>query len=245
MPTKPILYYVDWSPPVRTVALTAAALGVDLDMKEVDIIKLHHLKPEFIEVLHFLLYLKSLVIFFVFQLNPQHTVPVLDNSGTIVIDSSVISGYLVHNFGTDDKLYPKDPVKRALVDSRLFYNASNVFSRIRFLFEPVFFLKCSELDEWRVKYIESTWEVLDRFVNNTPYVCGYELTIADFAIVSSVSSVSELVLIDPVAYPNLTKWFERMQRLPYYHEANGFGADKVQKMFHDTLVKNANNKHYV
>lgn len=173
-------------------------------------------------------------------MNPQHTVPVLNDNGKIIIDSSVISGYLVDNFGKDDKLYPKDPMKRALVDSRLFYNASNVFSRIRFLFEPVFFEKWSKLDEWRVKYIEKTYEVIERFLSKTPYVCGNDLTIADFALVSSISSVNELIPIDSISYRNLLNWLERMQGLPYYQRANKFGAEKVQKMFRETLLQNAN-----
>lgn len=172
-------------------------------------------------------------------MNPQHTVPVLDDNGTIIVDSHVICGYLVDKYGKNDKLYPKDLLKRAHVNSRLFYNACNVFSRIRFLFEPVLFEKSSVRDEWKMKYIEKTWEVIDRFVSQSAYVCGDDLTIADLALLSSVSSINEIVAIDPVKYPNLTKWFENLRKLPYYQQANEVGAKGVQQLFRDCLVKNA------
>lgn len=172
-------------------------------------------------------------------MNPQHTVPVLDDNGIVIVDSHVICGFLVDKYGKDDKLYPKDLVKRAHVNSRLFYNACNVFSRIRFLFEPVFFEKWSELDVRRMKYIEKTWEVVDRFVSESPYICGNDMTIADLALLSSISSVNEVVPIDPIKYPNLTKWFDRMRELPYYQQTNGIGAEGVQKLFRETLIKNA------
>lgn len=156
------------------------------------------------------------------------------------MDSHVICGYLADKYGNDESLYPKDLVKRAHVDARLFYNGCNVFCRIRFLFEPIFFDKWQKLDEWRVKYIEKLWEVIDRFVAESPYVCGNELTIADLCLISSLSSVDQIVKIDLVAYPNLIDWMERMRQLPYYQEKNGSGAETLQKLIAETLFKNAN-----
>lgn len=164
----------------------------------------------------------------------------MDDNGTVIVDSHVISGYLVDKFGKNDKLYPKDLVKRAHVNSRLFYNASNIFSRIRSLFDPIFFEKCSKLDGWKVKYIENSWEIVDRFVAESPFVCGNDLTIADLSLISSISSIDEIVKIDPLMYPNLTEWFERMCRLPYYHEANGIGAKLFQKSLLKYLEMNKN-----
>jgi len=44
------LYQLTGSPPCRAVLLTAAAVGVDLNMKNVDLSAGEHLKPEFIKV---------------------------------------------------------------------------------------------------------------------------------------------------------------------------------------------------
>lgn len=172
-------------------------------------------------------------------MNPQHTVPVLDDGGVIIVDSAVICGYLVDKYGKDDKLYPKDLVKRSHVNTRLFYNGCNVFSRLRFLIEPVFFDKWAKLDEWRLRYIEKLWKVVDRFVSETPYLCGNDITIADFCLVSTISSVDQIVRIDPVAYPNLIRWMDRLRQLPYYQEKNGVGAAQLQKFVVEAVEKNA------
>lgn len=50
MSNKPVLYYVDLSPPSRSVLLTAAAIGVELELKIVNLLAGDHLTPEFLKV---------------------------------------------------------------------------------------------------------------------------------------------------------------------------------------------------
>lgn len=50
MSSKPILYYLPLSPPARAVALTAAALGVELDIKQVDLLGRENYKPDYLKV---------------------------------------------------------------------------------------------------------------------------------------------------------------------------------------------------
>ena len=48
------LYHIDPSPPCRGPRLTAAALGVDLNLKKVDLFEAkEHLKPEFLKVMQY------------------------------------------------------------------------------------------------------------------------------------------------------------------------------------------------
>lgn len=46
----PKLYLTETSPPVRSILITAAALGLELDKQEVDVLQKEHLTPEFIKV---------------------------------------------------------------------------------------------------------------------------------------------------------------------------------------------------
>lgn len=147
---------------------------------------------------------------------------------------------MIDKYGRDDKLYPKNLVKRAQVDSCLYYNGCNVFARMRMMTDPIFFEGCSKIDEWRAKYIEKNWEILEQFVSETPYMCGNELTIADFCLIASISSINKVLKIDSVIYPNLNKWIKRMEELPYYQENNGIGADLIPKFVNDALEKNSN-----
>lgn len=46
----PKLYMIAASPPVRSVLLCAKAIGLELDLQEVDLVNGDHLKPEYLKV---------------------------------------------------------------------------------------------------------------------------------------------------------------------------------------------------
>lgn len=50
MSEKPILYYLNGSPPVRSVFLVARALNIELDRRYLDLFKGEHMTPEFLKV---------------------------------------------------------------------------------------------------------------------------------------------------------------------------------------------------
>lgn len=47
---RPILYSTDVSPPCRAVLLTAEAIGLDLEIREVNLLKKENLKDDFVKV---------------------------------------------------------------------------------------------------------------------------------------------------------------------------------------------------
>lgn len=63
-------------------------------------------------------------------MNPQHTVPTLDDDGFYIWDSHAISTYLVGKYGKDDSLYPRDLHKRAIIDQRLHFDSGILFPRL-------------------------------------------------------------------------------------------------------------------
>lgn len=48
--TNITFYYTPMSPPSRTILVVAKALGIELELKEVDLLKGEHLTPEFLKV---------------------------------------------------------------------------------------------------------------------------------------------------------------------------------------------------
>lgn len=62
-------------------------------------------------------------------MNPQHTVPTMDDNGFYIWDSHAISTYLIQKYGKDDSLYPKDLQKRAVIDQRLHFDSGTLFPR--------------------------------------------------------------------------------------------------------------------
>lgn len=180
-----------------------------------------------------------LLISFYLQLNPQHTVPFLDDNGVLITDSHAICAYLSEKFGKTDRLYPKDLVRRAQVDARMHFDSGHLFARLRFLFEPVLFHKQTELPADRVQYIQTAWDILERFVETTAFVCGDEMTIADFCLIATASSVCDIAPLDPVKHANIIRWMDRMSKLRHYEEINGARAKALQDLVRDTLTKNA------
>lgn len=110
---KLILHGTKLSPCVRSAFAVAAAIGVELEYKHVDLFKGESRTPEFLEM------------------NPLHSVPVLDDGGKYIIDSHAILMYLMDQYGKDDSLYPKDPYQRALVNQRLFFDSGILYIRLR------------------------------------------------------------------------------------------------------------------
>lgn len=110
---KLILHGMKLSPCVRSTFAVAAAIGVELEYKIVDLTKFENHSPEFLEI------------------NPVHAVPVLEDDGKYIIDSHAILTYLVDQYGKDDSLYPKDPYQRALVDQRLHFDSGILYMRLR------------------------------------------------------------------------------------------------------------------
>lgn len=178
----------------------------------------------------------------ILQLNPQHTIPFLEDNGVQIADSHAICAYLSEKYGKTDSLYPKDLAKRSQVDARLHFDSGHLFARLRFLFEPILYYKAFDLPEERIKYVYTALDILERFLANTPYVCGNELTIADLCIVATAASLTEIIPLDPAKHTKIIQWIERLSKLPYYEEFNGIGARSLQVAVRDLIKKNSETK---
>ncbi|EDW48471.1 glutathione S-transferase 1 [Drosophila sechellia] len=211
MSAKPILYYAPRSPPCRAVLLTAAALGLELDLRLVNVKAGEHKSAEFL------------------KLNAQHTIPVLDDNGTIVSDSHIICSYLADKYAPegDDSLYPKDAEKRRLVDARLYYDCGHLFPRIRFIVEPVIYFGAGEVPTDRVAYLQKAYDGLEYCLAGGDYLVGDKLTIADLSCIASVSTAEAFAPIEPDQFPRLVQWVKRIQALPYYQKNNQEGLDML------------------
>lgn len=202
------LYGFDPSPPVRAVKLTLAALQVPYEYVLVSTRN----KEQYSEA-----YLKK---------NPQHTVPLLEDGDALIWDSHAIMAYLVSKYGKDDALYPKDLLKRAVVDQRLHFESGVVFANaLRSITKLVLFLGATVVPKERIEAITEVYDFVEVFLKDHDYIAGDQLTIADYSIVTSVTCLVAYVDIDPAKYPKLTAWLKRLEQVPYYSE-NSIGAQQ-------------------
>lgn len=105
------LFFMSISPPSRAVLLTIRNLNLNVEVKNVNLLAGEHLTTEFL------------------KLSPVHQVPVLVDDDFVLCESRAIMTYLVNSKKPESDLYPKEPRRRALIDQRLYYDATVVFER--------------------------------------------------------------------------------------------------------------------
>ncbi|XP_072758721.1 glutathione S-transferase 1-1-like isoform X1 [Anoplolepis gracilipes] len=204
------LYQLTGSPPCRAVCLAAAALGVDLNVKNTILTTGEHLKPEYL------------------KMNPQHTIPTIDDNGFYLWESRAIMKYLANQYGKDDSLYPKDPKKRALIDQRLDFDLGTLYPAFTDAYYTWFFTGVVP-DQAKYDKMNSALSFLDKFLEGENYVAGKTLTLADIALVVTVSNF-KIMDYDLSKYSNILKWFAKIQdEAVKYHEIE----DKALKLFKD------------
>ncbi|KAF3421802.1 hypothetical protein E2986_11895 [Frieseomelitta varia] len=220
-----ISYETTGSPPCRLVRLAAAALGVTLNLKKISFENLEHLTPEYL------------------KMNPQHMVPTIDDDGFIMCERNIIHvfisraiiTYLANQYGKDDSLYPKDPKKRALVDQRLYFDACTLYKAFIDYYYPIFIYKAPR-DPTKYVAIGTALSFLEKFLEGQDYVAGKTMTLADLAIVVTVSTL-EVSSYDLSKYKNVIRWFARIKSEAPKYEDNDVGA-KVLKQWSEGVMKN-------
>ncbi|XP_030375565.1 glutathione S-transferase 1 [Scaptodrosophila lebanonensis] len=216
---KLVLYGLEPSPPVRACKLTLHALGLQYEYKLINLLAGEHKTREYMVK------------------NPQHTVPMLEDGDKSIWDSHAICAYLVRKYGKDDSLYPKDFYRRAVVDQRLHFESGVLFQGcLRNIALPIFYQNVTEVPRSKIDAIYEAYGFLESFLV-AQYLTGTSVTIADFSVVSTVSSLVGLAPIEQKRYPKLQAWLERMAHLPDYQTINGNGAQMLIDMFSAKITK--------
>lgn len=154
-------------------------------------------------------------------------------------DSHVICAYLCDKYSSDDSLYPKDLVKRANVNARLHFDTGFLFARLRIFFEPIFYWGSYDVPQEKLEYIGKCWPLMESFLENSDYLCGDELTIADFCCIATATSCDGLAPIDSKKYPKLIKWINRMESNEHYKAARmGEGAVAFKEFLTNKIQNN-------
>ncbi|XP_061392579.1 LOW QUALITY PROTEIN: glutathione S-transferase 2-like [Musca vetustissima] len=205
-------YYLPLSAPCRSVIMTAKALGIELNKKLLNLFEGEHLKPEFLKI------------------NPQHTIPTLVDNGFALWESRAIMIYLVEKYGKkDDPLYPSCPKKRALINQRLYFDMGTLYKSYADYAYPQF-RENKPADPELFKKFETALEFLNTFLSQSKYAAGDCLTLADLALLASVSTF-DVVQMDLKKYEHLWRWYSMLKETAPGADENWAGCLEMKKYF--------------
>ncbi|KAI5635047.1 glutathione S-transferase 1-like [Phthorimaea operculella] len=211
-----ILYSSAISPPCRAVLMVVESLGLDVIIKPVNMMAGDHLKPEFIEK------------------NPLHTIPLLEEGDFLLPESHAIVTYLVSKYGADQKeLYPSDLKVRAIVDQRLFFDATSLFVHSR----PIIMHKVqgTEVPADAIKRVEEAYGVLEKYLEKTAFVATDHVTVADMACIATVSTLHLLVPIDG-KFVKVHEWWDKLKQFEWYQKGNVEGLAMIEGFLKNPVI---------
>ena len=194
----------------RPVMLFVLENGIDAQFQVVDLFTGEHFKPPFEAV------------------NPNHLIPVLEDGDFRLTESSAILKYLADKIGSP--AYPKDLQRRARVNERMDWINTQVCRDLAygFVYPQIFPGHKRPSDEaqratiaWGKERAQGWLKVLDQnwLGPNTPYLCGDQITLADYSR-SSYVALAETVRSDLSGYPNVKRWLGRMKQLKNWEKVN-------------------------
>jgi glutathione S-transferase len=190
--------------------LLASEAGIDIDYQLVDLFTGAQYQPDFLGV------------------NPSHQVPVLEDDGFRLTESSAILKYLADKKGAAS--YPADPRQRARVNERLDWFNTGFYRDFSygFLYPQIFpFMRRTDdvVQAGTIAYGREKalgWlKILDQNLigPSNKFLCGDAVTIADYF--GSIMALGiESINGNLNAYPNITRWMNGMKSLKSWAKTN-------------------------
>ncbi|MFJ3485071.1 glutathione S-transferase family protein [Pseudomonas sp. NPDC090202] len=187
------LYHFPLSGHAHRAELMLSLLGVDAELVFVDLAKGAQKAPEFLE------------------LNAFGQVPVLDDNGTIIADSTAILVYLAKKYDASGRWLPEDAATAAQVQRWLSaasgpINLGPARARLITVFGAGFDPKDT------IERAHSVLKVIEQHLEGRDFLVTEHATIADVAGYSYIAHAPE-GNVSLEAYPNVKAWLARIEGL--------------------------------
>jgi glutathione S-transferase len=206
--------------------MLAKELEIDLNLKVVNLMEQEHLTPEFL------------------KLNPNHTVPVLEDheNNLVLTDSHSMLIYLIDKAVPEGhSLYPKDFVTRALINDTLFFDLGTVFPAIKGVIFPVVLNGEDEPSAEAVANLDRALGVLETKLEGRKYLVGEQRTIADLSMFALLYTPT-IVEYDIHKFVNVSAWFENIRsELVYNDDVNDGPVNGMKEMIKARRAERAAN----
>jgi len=196
------LYFHPASPPSRAAWMVAKELGVEVEIKVIDIFTKEQMEPWFLKV------------------NPDHCVPTLVDEDFTLWESRTILRYLCEQYAPTSKLYPADAKKRAEINKQLDKDLGFYYKEVGGVVYPQLLHGKPAPDTTNLVEALKKLEA-DTQIKDDKFVCGDEVTIADYAIFVGVTFLESVKKEECYKQcEKLNAWVEKMKAMEIVKEVN-------------------------
>ena len=218
------IYYHPVSTTSRPLMLFCQENGLNVDFQVVDLMTGEHVKPPYTAI------------------NPNCLVPVLEDGDFRLTESSAILKYLAEQ--SNSPAYPKDLKKRAKVNETMDWINTQLCRDFAygFVYPQIFPTHQRPSDDlqkgtlaWGKERAQTWLKVMDEhLLAKNKYLCGDEITIADYFGASFVS-LGEAIRVDFKKFPNVDRWLNQMKGLKTWNKVHevfyGFAGSMKDRPF--------------
>ena len=190
------LYDMERSGNSYKARLMLSLLGLQYQKHTVDLSRKEQMEPWFL------------------ALNPLHTVPVLDDAGTVIRDSGAVLVYLAAKYDPARTWLPASPAGMAEVQQWLAYANNEILNALAAVRAIGLGLRPGNLAEAQEK-ARGVLSFLEASLAGRDWLATSHPTIADVACYPYASLVT-MGGMTHGAYPAITAWFKRIEALKGY-----------------------------
>lgn len=153
-------------------------------------------------------------------MNPNGTIPTIDDNGFVMWESIAIVRYLSTRYGLGS-LAPKSPEQWALADQWMEWHKTTPYPAYIDLFWAIVRTEPALRDPVKIarlaKSVGESLKILDAQLGTNPYVAGETLTMADIPIGPAIYRYLDLPVERP-PLPNIMTWYQRLCDRPAFQE---------------------------
>jgi glutathione S-transferase len=153
-------------------------------------------------------------------MNPNRTVPTLDDDGFVLWESNACVRYLAARYGAGT-LWIDDPAERALADRWMDWQAATLLRDIGVVFWGLIRTPEAQRDHAAIaasaERLGELFRILDEQLAGREFVTGPRFTMGDIPIGAACYRYHELPIERP-RLPNLAAWYERLQQRAPFRE---------------------------
>lgn len=153
-------------------------------------------------------------------LNPNATVPVIDDDGFVLWESNSIIRYLANRQASD--LYPSAPSPRAMIDQWIDWQAADLNPAFRYAFGALVrkfpgFTDEGQIEDSRLRWTQKMQIAGAQLEKTGAFIAGPTFTLADIPIGLSVLRWQRTP-IDKPDFPALDAYLERLGERRWFNE---------------------------